>query len=80
MTDRIYVDFNTMNQDIWSKDRRIRIHESQVTPQFTEGMFVVAYDETLQVQAKLEHDEQHAVWWARPDWSTRQDLPYPPPH
>jgi hypothetical protein len=74
---RVGVDFNTMNQDIWSAERRVRIHEREVKPHWQSGMRVLLSDDTVEVEATLEFDEDHGVWWARPDWSTRRDLPYP---
>ncbi len=33
-------------------------------------------DETLEVEAIAEFDEEHQRWLARPNWSTSRDLPY----
>ncbi len=77
MSHRIYVDFNTMNQDLWSEERRVAIYEDDLKPHFRPGMHVILYDSTLEVAAILELDEQTGHWWARPDWSTIRDLPYP---
>ena len=77
MLPRIYVDFNTMNQDLWSRERRVRIPESAAKLELRDGMRVIIYDETLEVEATLEYDREHNIWWARPDWPTRRDLSRP---
>lgn len=74
MIERIYVDFNTMNQDLWSKDPRVLIGRDWVRPPSNEGLRVLIADEDLEVEATLEFDCEHNAWWARPDWSTRHDL------
>lgn len=80
MSERIYVDFNTMMQDIWSDEPRVRINGHAERPDLRNRQRVVVYDEEFEVEAVLEYDTQHDVWWARPDWSTRRDLidPQPP--
>lgn|GEM_PF-1506719 len=77
MSERIYVDFNTLNQDFWSDERRVRINSRAERPNLRDGQRVVVYDEEFEVEATLEYDSKHGVWWARPDWSTRRDLPDP---
>ncbi|MBI3979467.1 MAG: hypothetical protein HY331_14895 [Chloroflexi bacterium] len=72
--ERVYVDFNTMNQDLWSKDRRVLIGRDGARPRSHEGVRVLIGDEDLEVKATLEFDSQHDAWWARPDWSTRRDV------
>lgn len=78
MLERIYVDFNTMNQDLerTDKDRRVRIGRGGDRPLADQGLRVLIGDEDLEVEATLELDRERSVWWARPDWSTRHDLPF----
>jgi hypothetical protein len=77
MIERVFVDFNTMNQDLWSDVRRVIIHWSEVKPHFQAGMEVILTDKTLEVKAVLEFDDEFNHWLARPDWSTAVDLPCP---
>ena len=74
MKERLFVDFNTMNQDTWSEKPRVLIGRDEVPAFVTEGLLVIIGDENLEVEATLEYDQEHKVWWARPDWSTRKDL------
>lgn len=74
MLDRIYVDFNTMGQDLWSKEPRVRIPRVAARPLTDDGLRVIIFDDELEVEARLEFDPERKVWWARPDWSTRRDL------
>lgn len=75
LSERVLVDFNTMNQDLWSEERRVRVHPDDVKVHFQSGMHVVLADDTLEVEAILEYDHDRGIWWARPDWSTLIDLP-----
>jgi hypothetical protein len=78
--ERISVDFNTMNQDIWRDEPRVRINGHWERPDLQNGQIIVVYDEVFEVEAVLEYDPEHDTWWARPDWSTRHDLPQSRPH
>ncbi len=77
MAPRVYVDFNTMAKD---RERRVYINtrvQQDLTSLLRPGLPVILYDETLEVEAIVEFDEQYKEWVGRPDWSTRRDLPYP---
>ncbi len=74
MTIRTYVDFNTMMTD---EEERVYINtginedlESCLRP----GLPIVLHDEEMEVEAVVEFDEEHKLWLARPNWSTRRDL------
>jgi hypothetical protein len=73
---RISVDFNTAMAD---PEERVYINTS-VNRRLLEclrlGLPVVLYDETLEVEATVECDEQRGKWWARPEWSASRDLDY----
>lgn len=69
--ERISVDFNTIMQDLWSRDPRVRLGRGAEHPLFRNGQRVRLYDEVMQVDAVLDYDAEHDVWWARPDWSTK---------
>ena len=77
MTIRVYVDFNTMAKD---RERRIYINtylHEELVDTLRPGLPVILYDETLEVEAVAEFDEEYREWVGRPDWSTAHDLPYP---
>jgi hypothetical protein len=76
-TMRIPVDFDTMKQDIWSEARRVRVPPERVDPSFQPWARVTIYDDTMEVDATLEHDRVRQTWWARPDWSTRRNVARP---
>lgn len=74
---RLYVDFNTMMQD---EEERVRINthvHKNLVDKLRPGLPVLLHDEGLAVEAVIEFDAQHKVWWARPNWSMSRDLPYP---
>jgi hypothetical protein len=79
VSERIYVDFNTLNRDIWSDEPRVRIKGHAARPDLRDGQRVVVCDDEFEVEAVLEYDSEHDVWWARPDWSTRRDFPFARP-
>jgi len=56
---------------------RVAIEETAVQPTFAPGLKVIVYDEEMEVNATLEYDNENTVWLARPDRSSRRDLPYP---
>lgn len=77
MLKHLYVDFNTM-----MKDERERVWINPLANQglvddLSPGLLVILCDETLEVKASLEFDEQRQDWWGKPDWLTQRDLPYP---
>ncbi len=74
MPQQLFVDFNTMNQDIWSPQRRVLIGGGEARPRTDEGLRVLLTDDDLEVEATLEFDREHDAWWARPDWATRRYL------
>jgi hypothetical protein len=43
------------------------------------GLRVVLFEPDLEVEATVEFDNDLQEWFGIPDWSTRIDLPYPPP-
>jgi hypothetical protein len=79
VSERIYVDFNTMMQDLWSEEPRVRLPDTYLERPLGSGVEVILYDEEMEVHAILEPDPNGRDWWARPDWSTRRDLPYHQP-
>ena len=78
---RIYADFNTMARDreaqVWYA-RRVLIDPSHYPRHdLQEGTVVILYDETLEVRAVLEYDQEQGRWRARPDRITQRDLTCP---
>jgi hypothetical protein len=39
-----------------------------------DGEIIVAYDDEMEVQARVSYDAQHDLWLAVPDWATRHDV------
>ena len=71
---RIYVDFNT---DAMDAQRRVWVNtdvKPELVPQLKVGSQVVIYDETLEVQGRLEFEPDRKRWLVAPDWSTKRDL------
>jgi len=50
---------------------------AELGPHSGEEQPVIVYDEEMEVNATLEYDNENTVWLARPDRSSRRDLPYP---
>ena len=76
MAIRISVDFNTAMAD---PEERVYINtnvDGYLLECLRPGLPIVRYDETLEVEATVEFDEQRGKWWARPEWSTSRDLDY----
>ena len=74
---RVSVDFNTMMVD---PEERVSINtgiHQDLLEHLRPGLLVLLCDETLEVEAIAEFDEEHRRWLARPNWSTSRDLPYP---
>ena len=75
MVVRLYVDFNTMTTDL---KERVYLN-TQIQPALAQdlqpGLVVTLYDEEMEVDARVEFDEQDRVWLGQPHWSTRRDLP-----
>ena len=71
---RIPVDFNTMMMD---PEERVVLN-TDITPDLLlllhTGQVVLLCDETLEVEATVEHDSQFRRWLARPSWATSRDL------
>ncbi|MCL5959932.1 MAG: hypothetical protein M1358_11585, partial [Chloroflexi bacterium] len=63
-----------------SKERRVLIGRGEERLASDDGLRVLIVDEILEVEATLEYDRAHKVWWARPDWSTCHDLKWPITH
>ena len=73
---RVSVDFNTMMVD---PEERVCINtriDKDLLEHLRPGLLVLLCDETLEVEAIAEFDEEHQRWLARPNWSTSPDLPY----
>ena len=71
---RIYVDFNT---DAMDPRRRVWVNtdvKPDLLSQLKAGAQVVIYDETLEVQGRLEFEADRKRWLVTPDWSTKRDL------
>jgi|GEM_PF-4512103 len=67
-----YVDFNVLQQ--YAIDR-VDIHFNgypQPDDPLIVGMHVLLYDETLEVEGRLNFDEQHKIWYAIVDLSTKR--------
>ena len=74
MTQRIYVDFNTMATD---PKERVFINV-QFQPDLVRilrpGMSVTLYDEEMEVEALVEFDSVNLIWQGRPNWTTCRDV------
>jgi hypothetical protein len=74
----VYADLRALDQEPIDEGQAVGIEWTEFRPFFREGLRVVLFDERMRVEAVLgRHDPQGAYWPARPDWSTRQDLPPP---
>ena len=74
---RIYVDFNTMTTD---PQERVYINthmQPELAKRLRSGLVVTLFDEEMEVEARVEFDEQDYIWLGQPDWSTRRDLSSP---
>lgn len=74
---RIYADFNTMMMDERERVLINTIAQADLATTLRPGLVTVLYDETLEVEAVVEFDEDDQRWWAEPRWSTSRDLPCP---
>ncbi len=70
---RIYVDFNTMEED----DRVFIAGIGRQSPRDVElvnvlrdGEHVLLYDEDMEIEAIVEFDVEHSRWMGVPDWAT----------
>jgi hypothetical protein len=71
---RIYVDFNT---DAMDPQRRVLVNTDvrpELLPRLKAGTQVVIYDETLEVQGRLEFEPDRKRWLVAPNWSTKRHL------
>lgn len=70
---RISVDFNSMMRD---EQERVQIssYRHQNIENLKAGMLVLLEDGDMEVVATLEFDEEHKVWFGKPNWLTRRDL------
>lgn len=66
---RVYVDFNTETSDPVGV---LKIYEPE-TP-LSDGEAIIAYDEELEVQARVTYDPAVGVWLAVPDWTTKHEV------
>jgi hypothetical protein len=76
---RIPVDFNTITAD---EKERVHINTfvfNDLAQKLHNGLRVVLFEPDLEVEATVEFDNDLQEWFGIPDWSTRIDLPYPPP-
>jgi len=75
MTERITVDFNTMNTD---PEDRVYLPTSingRLREIVRPGLRLVLYEPfDFEVEAVVEYEPAHEAWYGRPDWSTRRDL------
>lgn len=74
MTLRVYVDFNTMGMD---EEERVLLNTAvyhSLVDELRPGLPITLWDETLEVEAMAEFDEQDGRWWGKPDWSTSRDV------
>lgn len=74
---RIYVDFNTMMTDERERVLITTIARADLASTPRPGLVTLLYDETLEVEAVVEFDEDDHLWWSEPRWSTIRDLPCP---
>lgn len=78
MQTRIYVDFNTMMMDEQARVYISADGDQDKVQGLHSGLLVTLYDEELEVEATVElaaSSSGRRVWLAKPDWSTRRDLP-----
>ena len=74
---RVPVDFNTID---WDPEDRVWINtivNKDLAGILRPGLRVLLYDTGLEVEATVECDAGHPSrqWLARPQWSTRRDVP-----
>lgn len=73
---RIYVDFNSRDEDdnIFISLLGKPNENNDFKNRLVKGLLVVLYDEELEVEAQLGWSDEFNMWLGIPDWSTRKDL------
>jgi hypothetical protein len=66
---RVYVDFNTETSEPVGV---LKIYRPETL--LSDGETIIAYDEEMEVQARVSFDAVADVWMAVPDWTTRHEI------
>jgi hypothetical protein len=66
---RVYVDFNTETSEPVGV---LKIYQPDVT--LTDGEAIIAFDEEMEVEARVSLDAASGLWMAVPDWTTKHEL------
>jgi hypothetical protein len=69
----VYVDFNSMMRDEKERVQINPVTNKKVIESFISGLKVLLTDEDIEVEAELEFDEQHKVWFGIPNWATQNN-------
>jgi hypothetical protein len=71
---RIYVDFNSRDEDSnIAINTGIPDHE-HLKKILTDGLFVILFDETLEVDARVKWNEIIGMWVGIPDWKSKHHI------
>jgi hypothetical protein len=73
---RIYVDFNSMMRDPQERVElgQVGTWQGDRLPSLCVGDQIMLFDEEMEVIGTVAYDQEHHLWLAIPDWSTRRDL------
>jgi type IV secretory pathway protease TraF len=69
MMPRVYVDFNTETSEPVGV---LKIYQPEMP--LSDGETIIAYDEEMEVQAKVTFDAASGLWLAVPDWTAKRDI------
>jgi ethanolamine ammonia-lyase large subunit len=73
---RVFVDYNTISDD---ERERVAINTvifKYLLEHLQPNLPIILYDnESLEVNAVAEFDQEDQAWYGIPDWSTRRELP-----
>ena len=64
----VYVDFNTETSEPVGM---LKIYRPEIA--LTDGEAIIAYDEEMEVEARVSFDAASGLWMAVPDWTTKRE-------
>lgn len=66
---RVYVDFNTETSEPVGV---LKIYRPELL--LADGERIIAYDEEMEVEARVSLDVATGLWMAVPDWTTKREI------
>jgi len=69
MMPRVFVDFNTETSEPVGV---LKIYRPETA--LVDGATIIAYDDEMEVQARVTHDTATGLWLAVPDWTTKSTI------